>query len=104
MSWKESQAARIAAVQCGGVGRDRYLWGRKHGSAGMTIMCSTRPLGLVSQPSRMVHNMLQDLGRYAVLEHAWAVGVAIAFVRIFSVTALMYNEILSGRGLLGMVR
>ena len=46
----------------------------------------------------------QDLGRYAVLEHAWAVGVAIAFVRIFSVTALMYNEILSGRGLLGLVR
>ena len=29
MSWKESQVTRIAAVQCGGVGRDRYLWGRR---------------------------------------------------------------------------
>ena len=69
----------------------------------MTIMCSTRPLGLVSQPSRMVHNMLQDLGRYADLEHASAVGVALQSARIFSVTVLMHNEILSGGGLLGMV-
>ena len=45
----------------------------------------------------------QDLGRYADLEHASAVGVALQSARIFSVTVLMHNEILSGGGLLGMV-
>ena len=28
VSWKGSQVTRGAAVLCGGVGRDRYLWGR----------------------------------------------------------------------------
>ena len=28
-SWKGSQVTRVAAVQCSGVGRDRYLWGRR---------------------------------------------------------------------------
>ena len=50
-SWKGSQATRVAAVLCGGVGRDRYLWGRWLGTtlsslgAGIANLSVTRIRG-----------------------------------------------------------
>ena len=80
---------------------------RQHRSAGMRIMCRLYAASGIGfsclawcsySPIRS-----QDLGRYSVLESD-AVGVATAFVRIFSIIGLMYNEILPGGRLLGMVR
>ena len=86
VSWKRSQASRVATVLCGGVGRDRYLWGRWLGAtlsslgADLANLFVTRICG----DDNHVQYAASGTGFLAVSHGAqyvartWAFGVAIA--------------------------
>ena len=81
------------------MGRDRYLWGRWLGSTLSSLGADIANLSVTRIPGDDNHVQYaasgtgflavsawcpicsQDLGRYADLEHVWAVGVAIAVLK-----------------------
>ena len=114
VSWKRSQASRVATVLCGGVGRDRYLWGRWLGAtlsslgADLANLFVTRICGddnhvqyaasgtgflAVSHGAQYVARTWADMQTLNTRGH---LGWPLQSVRIFSVTVLVHSEILSG--------
>ena len=110
----KGQVTRGAAVLCGGVGRDRYLWGRWLGSTLSSLGADIANLSVtrIRGDDNHVQYAASGTGFLAVSHGAqyvartWAdmqtlntcgqLGWPLQSLKIFLVTVLMHSEILSG--------